>query len=246
VSETGRHRVGDASIVFTDRGAGDLGHAGEHVHLVRPEVETRRRAVVDLPWTWLRQVHGDRVVHVTEPGGGAGQRADAAVTDRPGCALAVLTADCAPVALVSDDGVVGVAHAGWRGLVGGVLERTVEAMRACRPGDVRACRPGDASAGEPGDVRAVLGPCIRPGCYEFGADDLARVARRLGEAVRATTASGAPALDVPAAVRAALAQAGVVDVDDVGVCTACSPLHFSHRARGELGRQALVVWRAPH
>jgi YfiH family protein len=214
-------------VVFTDRAAGDLGHAGERVHSVRPEVEARRRAVVDLPWTWLRQVHGDRVVVVSEPGGGAGERADAAVTDRPGCALAILTADCAPVALVAGDGVVGVAHAGWRGLVDGVLERTVERMRG-------------VGAGE---VRAVLGPCIRPGCYEFGPADLARVARRLGDVVRATTTSGAPALDVPAAVRAALARAGVSEVDDVGVCTACSPAHFSHRARRELGRQALVVWR---
>ena len=227
MSGTDRHRVGGANVVFTDRGAGDLGHAGDHVHAVRPEVEARRRAVLDLPWTWLRQVHGDRVVVVTEPGGGAGQRADAAVTDRPGCALAILTADCAPVALVAD-GVVGVAHAGWRGLVGGVLERTVESMR------VSGAR----------DVRALLGPCIRPGCYEFGSDDLARVARRLGDGVRAKTASGAPALDVPAGVRAALAEVGVDDVDDVGVCTACSPVHFSHRARRELGRQALVVWRA--
>jgi YfiH family protein len=228
VSETGRHRVGGANVVFTDRGAGDLGHAGDHVHAVRPEVEARRRAVVDLPWTWLRQVHGDRVVVVTEPGGGAGERADAAVTDRPGCALAVLTADCAPVALVGSGGVVGVAHAGWRGLVGGVLERTVGVMRA--RGAV--------------DVRAVLGPCIRPECYEFGVEDLARVARRLGDGVRATTTSGAPALDVPAAVCAALSQVGVDDVHDVGVCTACSQVHFSHRARHELGRQALVVWRA--
>ena len=228
MSGTARHRVGDTNVVFTDRAAGDLGHAGDYVHAVRPEVEARRRAVVDLPWTWLRQVHGDRVVVVDEPGSGAGQRADAAVTDRPGCALAILTADCAPVALIASDGVVGVAHAGWRGLVGGVLERTVQVMRA-----------GGAS-----DVRALLGPCIRPGCYEFGADDLAQVARRLGDGVRATTASGAPALDVPAAVRAALGRVGVVDVDDVGVCTACSPVHFSHRARRELGRQALVVWRA--
>jgi len=215
-------------VVFTDRGAGDLGHAGEHVRAVRPDVDARRRAVVDLRWTWLRQVHGDRVVVVTEPGGGAGERADAAVTDRPGCALAVLTADCAPVALVGSGGVVGVAHAGWRGLVGGVLERTVDVMRA-----------GGAS-----DVRAILGPCIRPECYEFGVEDLARVARRLGDGVRTTTTSGAPALDVPAAVRAALSQVGVDDVHDVGVCTACSPVHFSHRARHELGRQALVVWRA--
>ena len=228
MSDTGHHRVGDAYVVFTDRAAGDLGHAGDYVHAVRPEVEARRRAVVDLPWTWLRQVHGDRVVVVDEPGGGAGRSADAAVTDRSGCALAVLTADCAPVALLGSNGVVGVAHAGWRGLVAGVLERAVEVMRAAGAGD----------------VHALLGPCIRPGCYEFGADDLAQVARRLGDGVRGTTSTGAPALDVPAAVRAALGRVGVVDVDDVGICTACSPAHFSHRARRELGRQALVVWRA--
>ena len=228
MSDTGHHRVGDANVVFTGRAAGDLGHAGDYVHAVRPEVEARRRAVVDLPWTWLRQVHGDRVVVVDEPGGGAGRSADAAVTDRSGCALAVLTADCAPVALLGSNGVVGVAHAGWRGLVAGVLERAVEVMRAAGAGD----------------VHALLGPCIRPGCYEFGADDLAQVARRLGDGVRGTTSTGAPALDVPAAVRAALGRVGVVDVGDVGICTACSPAHFSHRARRELGRQALVVWRA--
>ncbi|TML92522.1 MAG: polyphenol oxidase family protein [Actinobacteria bacterium] len=212
MSDTGHHRVGDAYVVFTGRAAGDLGHAGDYVHAVRPEVQARRRAVVDLPWTWLRQAHGE----------------DAAVTDRSGCALAVLTADCAPVALLGSNGVVGVAHAGWRGLVAGVLERAVEVMRAAGAGD----------------VHALLGPCIRPGCYEFGADDLAQVARRLGDGVRGTTSTGAPALDVPAAVRAALGRVGVVDVGDVGICTACSPAHFSHRARRELGRQALVVWRA--
>jgi polyphenol oxidase len=227
---SGRHisRIGDANVVFTTRADGDLGHGGEYVHAVRPDVEARRRAVVDLPWTWLRQVHGDRVVRVTGPGAAAGERADAAITDQPGCALAVLTADCAPVALVATEGVIAVAHAGWRGLAGGVLERTVEAVRALGATD----------------VHARLGPCIHAGCYEFGAADLDLVARRLGDAVRATTSRGTPSLDVPAAVRAALARAGVDSVDDVGVCTACSPLHFSHRARREAARQALVVWRA--
>jgi YfiH family protein len=224
---TSRTRVGDAEVVFTSRADGDLGHAGDYVHTVRSDVDARRRAVVDLPWTWLRQVHGDRVVSVRAPGGGCGRRADAAVTDRRGCALAVLTADCAPVALVAPEGVIGVAHAGWRGLLAGVLERTIEAMRALGADDIRAC----------------VGPCIHSECYEFGAADLDRVARRLGESVRASTARGSPALDVPAAVRSALAAADVEEVDDVDVCTACSPEHFSHRARAELGRQALVAWR---
>jgi YfiH family protein len=192
---------------------------------------TRRRAVVDLPWTWLRQVHGPDVVVVDTPGGGSGLAADAAVTAVPGAALAVQTADCAPVALLSpdDEGVVGVAHAGWRGLEQGVLPAAVAAMRSLGASD----------------VRAVLGPCIHAECYEFGAEPLATLVDRFGPGVRGTTAAGTPALDVPAAVRASLAAAGVDHVDDVDVCTACDTGYFSHRARADDGRQAVVVWVEP-
>jgi polyphenol oxidase len=147
------------------------------------------------------------------------------VSDVPGAVLAVQVADCAPVGLVAD-GVVGVAHAGWRGLAAGVLPATVEAMRAL---------------GAEG-ITATIGPCIRPGCYEFGAADLDAVAAALGDHVRGRTSSGSPALDVPAAVRAALAAAGVTDVTDLGTCTACSPEHWSHRAAGDPERQAVVAW----
>jgi len=220
-------RLWSAQGVCTGRADGDMGHGGNYVHAVSADVESRRRAVVDLPWTWLRQVHGDRVVRVTEPGGGAGEVADAAVCATPGCAIAVLTADCAPVVLDSPEGVFAVAHAGWVGLLGGVLERTVGEMRAMGASE----------------IRAVLGPCIGTECYEFGPDDLDRVALRLGDGVRSATASGAPALDMAAGVRAALASVDVHQVDDVGVCTACSPDHFSWRSRGEQERQATVVWR---
>jgi YfiH family protein len=203
-----------------------MGHGGTYVETVGADVEARRRAVVDLPWTWLRQVHGDSVVRVTAPGEGAGRRADAAVTAVPGSAVAVLSADCAPIVLGSPEGVAGVAHAGWRGLMAGVLERTVEAMRSL----------GASTVG------AHLGPCIHAECYEFGIGDLDRVADRLGDGVRAETSAGAQALDVPAAVRSALAGVGVVEVDDVDVCTACSPDYFSWRARRDTGRQAAVAW----
>jgi copper oxidase (laccase) domain-containing protein len=93
------------------------------------------------------------------------------------------------------------------------------------------------------DLRAVLGPCIHAECYEFGPADLDAVAARLGDGVRAVTDAGKPALDVPSAVVAALKQSGVTHVDDVDVCTACSDDYFSWRARGELARQAMVVWR---
>ncbi|MBV8986556.1 MAG: polyphenol oxidase family protein [Acidimicrobiia bacterium] len=204
-----------------------MGHGGAYVTEVAPDVEARRRAVKDAQWTWLRQVHGDTVVTVTAPADGAGSKADASVTDRADCVLAVLTADCAPVALVGTGGVVGAVHAGWRGLSAGVIERAVDAARALGATD----------------LRAVLGPCIRPECYEFGAADLDAVAAALGDGVRAVTAAGRPALDVPSAVAAALERAGVTQLEDLGACTACSDDYFSWRARGELARQAMVVWR---
>jgi YfiH family protein len=204
-----------------------MGHGGAYVHRVHPDVEARRRAIKDAAWTWLRQVHGDTVVTVAAPGGEAGSTADASASATAGCVLAVLAADCAPVALVSPEGVVAAVHAGWRGLLRGMVQRAVDAARGLGATD----------------LRAVLGPCIHAECYEFGADDLEAVAAGLGDGVRARTANGRPALDVPAAVAAALEQAGVTQFDDVGVCTACSEDYFSWRARGEPARQAMVVWR---
>jgi YfiH family protein len=224
--EEGRERGGRGAAAgcFTGRAEGDLCIK----HDDRAAVEARRRALTPLPWAWLRQVHGIRVVVVDRPGAGAGEEGDAAVTAAPGAALAVLTADCAPVALAADNGVVAVAHAGWRGLVAGVLARTVEEM-------------GRLGAGR---VEAALGPCIGAECYEFGAGDLDRVAAVVGDEVRATTREGRPALDLPAGVERALAALDVPLDRTAAACTRCSPAHFSHRG-GDLGRQALVLWRAP-
>lgn len=218
---TGRRLPGGAQVRWTARADGDLADLG-------PDGDERRRAIADVPWTVLRQVHGRDVVTVTEPGGGWRALADGAVTDRSGAALAVLTADCAPVALASEEGVIGVAHAGWRGLAAGVVEATVDAMRALGAGP----------------VTAVLGPCIRTPCYTFGAADLEDVAAATGPEVRGVDAAGRPALDLAAGVHAALARAGVANIDDVEACTACSAAHFSYRARQDVARQATVVWRA--
>lgn len=102
--------------------------------------------------TGLHQVHSAEVVAIDGPTA-ARPRADAAVTDVPGVALSILTADCLPV-LLDGGGVVGAAHAGWRGLAGGVLEAVVGAMRARGAGA----------------VRAVVGPAIGPESYEVGPD----------------------------------------------------------------------------
>jgi YfiH family protein len=173
----------------------------------------------------LRQVHGAEVHVVRAPGAVQGDEGDALVTMVPGVALAVFTADCAPVAMTSPEGVAGLVHAGWRGLDAGVIGAAASAMR-----DLGATR-----------IEAALGPCIRAECYEFGAADLERLAARWGPGVRGRTTAGQPALDLPAAVRAALQQCGAELVADAGACTACSEEWFSHRARGDVGRQATVL-----
>src|SRR5512134_364716 len=109
---------------------------------------------------YMSQVHGDRVLKLDPISVHGSHTADAAWTDQPGLACTVMVADCLPVLLAAPDArAVGAAHAGWRGLAGGVVERTVEAV----------CRGASC---EPSDLVAWLGPCIGPDAFEVGADVL--------------------------------------------------------------------------
>ncbi len=164
---------------------------------------------------------------VSTAGEHAGADADAAVTTTTGCALAIRSADCVPVVLLGPHS-VGVVHAGWKGLVAGVIGRAVEALREL----------------DDGPIRAHLGPCIRAGCYEFVGPERDEMVQRFGPGVAATSMWGTPALDVPAAVAAALRAAGVDQLRDVAGCTACDRRWYSHRARGEVERYATVAWMA--
>lgn len=162
---------------------------------------------------------------VRHPGEHAGAEADAAVTATPDCHLAIRTADCAPVVLLGRAS-IGLVHAGWRGLLAGVVERTVDAMEAL----------GETPS------RAAIGPCIRPGCYEFDGPELDELVDRFGADVRRVTMWGSPALDLPGAVQVALRGAGVETIADPHGCTACDQRWFSHRARGEVERFATLAW----
>lgn len=210
------------SFGWTSAADGDLGGAPPRSEAAPP---TSSLALAPRPWTWLRQVHGARAVLVTEPGEHAGTEADAAVTATPGCTLAVRTADCAPVVLEGERSVA-VLHLGWRGLLAGLVGSTVEVMGSLDD------RP----------VRAHLGPCIRPECYEFGADHLAPIVDRFGSGVLGTTSDGRPALNLPALVRQALGEHDVAELHDSGECTACRPGWFSHRARHDEARFATAAW----
>ncbi|MGI9595982.1 MAG: polyphenol oxidase family protein [Acidimicrobiales bacterium] len=208
----------EARVCFTDASDGDF-----RVLEPAPGLEQRRRAIVDLPWTWIRQVHGSTVLRVDRPGHHAGAEADGLITTATGCPIAVTTADCAPLVLLAERG-VGVVHAGWRGLAEGIIERAGEQLRSV--------------AGRP--VSALLGPCISPSAYEFGPRELAQVAQRFGSTVEGRTEDGQPALDVPAAVALACEQAGWPEPGRPP-CTS-DARWFSHRTRTDGGRQTVVAW----
>jgi YfiH family protein len=182
-----------------------------------------------------RQVHGARVRAVdapSRPGLFTGAlrgwpEGDALATRRRGLGLMVLGADCLPVLLWRrDEPSVAAAHAGWRGLVGGVLAAAVRALS------------GD---GRPERIGGAVGPGIGPCCYPVSADVRDRFAAAFGEAVVRP-----PAVDLAAAARQALVAEGVEPsaIATVEACTSCEPGRFySFRRDGEpCGRQGGLVW----
>jgi YfiH family protein len=184
----------------------------------------------------LTQVHGTEVVHATTAWtAGEGPRADAMVTDRPDIALGIITADCAPVLFCDPEaGVVGAAHAGWRGAVAGVLEATVAAMQA-----LGARR-----------VSAAIGPCIRQGSYEVGADLRDAVLARDPADMRFFAPGRREAhwqFDLPGYCAARLTAAGVAVVASMEIDTVEDEARFfSHRRRtlgggGPIGHQISAV-----
>lgn len=187
----------------------------EHLHLPRaPE--------------WLRQVHGTRVVE--QPYLPAEPEADAAFTTQAGIVCCVQAADCLPVLFCDDDAtVVAAAHAGWRGLCGGVLESTVAALPV-----------------EAGRVMAWLGPAIGPEAFEVGeevreafiaADPAAAACFRAGDA------PGKHYGDLFALARQRLARAGITRVYGGGISTHADPARFySFRRDGICGRMAALIW----
>jgi polyphenol oxidase len=186
----------------------------------------------------LTQVHGAEAVTVSDRWApGAGPRADAMVTDRPGLALGIVTADCAPVLFCdAQAGVVGAAHAGWRGALAGVLEATLAAM----------ARLG----AETGRVVAGIGPCIGQASYEVAADLRDAVLAR--DAVDAVFfADGASPdrwqFDLRGYCASRLRAAGVCRIDVSAVDTLIDEARFfSHRRRtlgggGPIGHQISVI-----
>lgn len=223
LTQTVATEMGTVHLACTGVGDGDFAVLGEQEALAK-----RRSLLSGQPWTWLRQVHGSTVVQVSYAGEHAGAEADGAVTSTANSPLAVVTADCAPVALIGSKGFA-VVHAGWRGVVAGVIDRATRLLAE--------------QGSEP--VATVLGPCIQPAVYEFGSADLGSLVDSFGASVRSVTSDGKPALDLPALVAQSCRRAGWTEPTAIGggplACTS-GPGFYSHRARGDTGRQTMVGW----
>lgn len=181
---------------------------------------------------WLEQVHGTRVVDAAScsPVDPPAQ-ADASFSREPGVVCTVMTADCLPVLFCADDGsVVAAAHAGWRGLLAGVLEETVAAL-----------------AVPPGTVLAYLGPAIGPRAFEVG--DEVRSAFVAEDTAMATAFKparpGKWLADLYLLARLRLARQGVIRVYGGDCCTyGDADRFFSYRRDGQTGRMASMIWLA--
>ncbi len=189
----------------------------------------RLRALLPSAPVWLRQVHGTAVVDAATVAGDVPPEADAAYTRASGVVCCVMAADCMPVLLAARDGsVVGAAHAGWRGLVNGVIERTIESMRV----------PG-------AQLLAYLGPAIGPRAYEVGAQVRdAYLARDPAAAAAFVPARpGHWMLDLYAVARQRLAAQGVSAVYGGTRCTHSEPQHFfSFRRDKAMQRMAACIY----
>ena len=191
---------------------------------------------------WLSQVHGTAVHEASASTqsarsdmrsipADAAPVADAAVTRDAGVVLAIMVADCLPVLLAAADGsVLGAAHAGWRGLVAGVIERTVETMDHA-----------------PSRLQAWLGPCIGPRQFEVG-EEVREAFLAAGDAASAfeATPGGRWLCDLPTLAAARLTRLGITHVAGGRWCTVADPVRFfSHRRDRQTGRMAALLWRDP-
>ncbi|WP_445396508.1 peptidoglycan editing factor PgeF [Zobellella sp. An-6] len=204
---------------------------GAHVGDRAQDVATNRErlgAYLNLPAepVWLEQVHGTRVL--TLPVSGVDHTADAVVTRTAGQVCVVMTADCLPVLFCDDAGtVVGAAHAGWRGLAGGVLEATLEAMQV-----------------DPERVLAWMGPAIGPAVFEVGPEVRAAFVEHSPLAADAFVPRGDKWLaDLYHLARLRLAAAGVHHIYGGEHCTHSeAERFFSYRRDGRTGRMASLIW----
>ena len=208
-------------------------HVGDDAQLVQLNRQKLRQRLPSDP-VWLNQVHGTHIHVVADAQQGLAPTADACVTNQPGTVLMIMTADCLPVLFATQDGmVIGAAHAGWRGLLAGVLEQTIQAMRFLSPGGVIECH---------------YGPAIGPNQFEVSADvrdafvDHDR-ANASAFVARQGTEQPKWLADICRLATLRLRKVDVICLDQTAPCTVTEPNRwFSYRRDGKTGRMASCIW----
>ncbi len=229
-------------------GAANLAtHVGDDPETVKCRRQALGDAVGVSHWQWLDQIHSPCVMRATPSTAADVMTADGAYTTDPGLALAVLTADCVPMLISDENGrEVAALHAGWRGLLGGIVQAGVSQFSA-----------------RPECLRVFIGPAIGPDCYEVGESMVADFVRAFGKGALDCYRPGRAGhgyLHLAGLARLACALSGVRHVAGGDFCTAshasaaiqawqplageqAAPKWYSYRRDGVTGRQVSAIWR---
>ena len=220
------HRFEDSfDVYFTGRDDGDARDL-----VSRGVIEKELSVFTDreVRLATVHQVHSG-IVHVV--GSGGPKRVEIELADGDGMVssakdvgLGILVADCAPVALSSPEGIFSAVHAGWQGVLKGVLPEAVRLMRL-----VGASR-----------ISAYVGPSVKSECYEFNGPALREISKLLGPSVVGRTSWDTVSLNLLESIKQSLFMAGVVQIEASDACTACGE-YFSYRARKSPERHLMVI-----
>ena len=178
-------------------------------------------------WNWLSQEHGTEIVWLEQNERALGVKGDAIATSSSQKVIAITVADCLPLLLAEQSGIVSLLHLGWRGIDRGLLEKTLEFIRT------RSDEP----------ISAVLGPCIGVCCYEFGQEELRTLVEKYGNQIAGKTNTGAVSFNIRSCVKEILNSFDVDIRFEDSSCTHCDPHYWSFRADGTDKRQVMIAWK---
>ena len=153
--------------------------------LDKASLEKNRLRLSNNEWNWLSQEHGTGIILLEDGERSLGSKGDAIITSSLGKVISVTVADCMPVLLMSESGTFTLIHLGWRGIINGLLNLTIESMKKISHGE----------------ITSVLGPCIKSCCYEFGKMEIGRFCEKFGEEAEASTSDGRSSINLKYCVK---------------------------------------------
>ena len=221
-----RQTLPDGKLVISlisDSGDGDFSVARQSENYLAEN----KRKLYKGEWNWLTQEHGTEIVWLEDDERSFGIRGDALATSSSQKVIAITVADCLPLLLTEQSGILSLMHLGWRGIEEGLLEKTLQFIRT--------------KSSEP--ITAVLGPCIDTCCYEFGQNELRFLVEKYGEKIVGRTNKGSIAFDMRASVKGKLKSFNVDIKYEEDSCTKCDSRYWSFRADGTDKRQVMIAWK---